>query len=112
MISAMSSTIFLVIYGQLVTKWRDTALSDSLGHASRKWERLFVYFSDPLILSTYTAALGGSIIWIFVVERYDVAIAFPAHVGLIVLSGALVLGELRALGIFLIVLGVAIVSCA
>lgn len=116
----MTPTILLVVYGQLVTKWRVTALSDSLGHASGKWERLFVYFTDPLILSTYAAALGGSIAWIFVVERYEVGIAFPVYVGLTVLSvaliGALVLGEqinaLRAAGILLIVLGVAVVSRA
>lgn len=120
MILAMSPTILLVVYAQLVTKWRVTALADSLGHANGKWERLFVYLADPLILSTYAAALGGSVAWIFVVERYEVAIAFPVYVGLTVLSialiGALVLGEqinvLRAAGILLIVLGVTIVSRA
>lgn len=120
MILAMSPTILLVVYAQLVTKWRVTALADSLGYANGKLERLFVYFADPLILSTYAAALGGSVAWIFVVERYEVAIAFPVYVGLTVLSvaliGALVFGEqinaLRAAGILLIVLGVAIVSRA
>lgn len=111
MILAMSSTIFLVIYGQLVTKWRFTTLSDSHVHARGKLERLFVYFADPLILNAYAAALGGSIVWFIVVERYDVAIAFPIYIGLKALSVALIgapvhveqISALRAAGIFLIV---------
>jgi len=116
----MNSTIFLAVYGRLVTKWRVTALSDSHVQARGKLERLFVYFAEPLILNTYAAALGGLIAWIIVVERYDVVIAFPIYIGLKVLSVALIgapvheeqISALRAAGIFLIVLGAAIVSRA
>lgn len=106
----------MVIYAQFMTKWRIGVLAASLEHTQDKWGRLLVYFSDPLILSTYVAALAGSVAWVFVVERYDIAIAFPVYVGLTVFSVALIgvfaFGEhinmVRAFGILLIVIGVAL----
>jgi multidrug transporter EmrE-like cation transporter len=118
LIFAMSPTILLVVYAQLITKWRIGVLSALSSDAPDKLSRLMIYLKDPLILSTYLAALGGSAAWIFVVERYDIAIAFPVYVGLTVLAmalcGTLLFGEhigmVRAFGIVMIVAGVALVS--
>lgn len=117
MIVAMLPTILLVVYGQLVTKWRIEAISASLPESDR-WARLFHYLSDPLILSAYAAALGGSVGWMFVVERFDLSIAFPVYVGLtiitVALAGVWVFGETlswqRGLSIVLILVGVALGS--
>jgi len=118
LIFAMSPTILMVVYAQLITKWRIGALSALFLDAPDKLSRLMIYLKDPLILSTYFAALGGSAAWIFVIERYDIAIAFPIYVGLTVLAmaicGTLLFGEhigtVRAFGIIMIVAGVALVS--
>lgn len=115
---AMSPTILLVVYGQLMAKWRIVALAGAAPDSVDRVGRLVMYLKDPLILSTYLAALGGSVAWIFVIERYDIAIAFPIYVGLTVLTMALCgvflfgeqIGTMRALGIVMIVLGVALVS--
>lgn len=117
MIVAMLPTILLVVYGQLVTKWRIEAISASLPESDR-WARLFHYLSDPVILSAYAAALGGSVAWMFVVERFDLSIAFPVYVGLtiatVALAGVWVFGETlswqRGLSIVLILAGVALGS--
>jgi multidrug transporter EmrE-like cation transporter len=83
-----------------------------------RWSRLLYYVFDPFILSAYAASLGGSVAWIFVVERYDLSLAFPIYVGLTVLSvavvGILLFGEplswQRALSIALILAGLVIGS--
>lgn len=115
---AMSPTILLVAYGQLVTKWRLGILSQLVSESPDRLTRLLTYLKDPLIVSTYFAALAGSFAWVFVLEKYDVAIAFPIYVGLTVLAvailGAMMLGEhvgpWRLVGLVLIVAGVALVS--
>ena len=111
-------TIALVVYGQLIIKWRVAALSGAAHSVSGPLDRLAVYLMDPYILSAYAAALGGSMTWMFVVESYPVSLAFPLHIGLtvalVVLGGIWLFGEpitaSRALAIALILAGVAIGS--
>lgn len=97
MILAMLPTIVLVVYGQLVTKWRVAAMAGALDESAGRSDRLLAYLSDPYILSSYVAALAGSAGWMFVVERYDISIAFPVYVGLTVcvvaIGGALLFSE-------------------
>lgn len=115
---AMSPTIFLVVYAQLITKWRIGVLAGLMQESPDRMARLFVYLKDPLIVTSYFAALAGSVAWVFVLEKYDVAMAFPIYVGLTVLAmavcGAILFGEhvggIRVFGIVLIILGVALVS--
>ncbi len=116
---AMSPTILLVVYAQLITKWRIGVLAGLMHESSPdRVARLFVYLKDPLIVTSYFAALAGSVAWVFVLEKYDVAMAFPIYVGLTVLAmavcGAILFGEhvgaIRAFGIVLIIIGVALVS--
>lgn len=118
MLIAMSPTILLVVYAQLVTKWRVTVLSGLMLDAPDSLARLLVYLKDPLIVTSYFAALGGSVAWVFVVEKFDIAVAFPIYVGLTVVAmaimGTLLFGEQlgisRMAGVALIIFGVALVS--
>lgn len=93
----MLPTVILVVYSQLVTKWRLTALSSEAFSAVGVSGRFGVYLWDPYIASSYVAALAGSILWLLVVERYPVSIAFPVYVGLTVwlvsIAGMCLFGE-------------------
>lgn len=110
---AILPTVILVVYGQLISKWRIGHLFAAVGGASGS-SRLFSYLTDPLILSSYLAALGGSVAWMFVVERHPISIAFPLYIGLTVLSvvvGSVVffgehLSASRVIAILLILSGV------
>src|SRR4051794_2725659 len=114
MLLAMSPTILLVIYAQLITKWRIGVLAGLMQDSPDRLARFFVYLKDPLIVTAYFAALAGSVAWVFVVEKYDIAMVFPIYVGLTVLAmavcGVVLFGENvgieRILGIVLIVAGV------
>lgn len=116
----MFPTIFLVVYGQLVIKWRVEQISRSLPDSGSKLSGLVSYLTDPYIVSAYAAALGGSIAWIFVVERYDLSQAFPIYVGLtialVALGGVFMFDEAlslqRMLSILLILAGVVVGSRA
>lgn len=120
MLLAMLPTVILVVYSQLITKWRVVHLASDIGNLPDKLDRLGVYLKDPYVLSSYGAALLGSAAWMFVVERYEISIAFPVYVGLTVMFVAIGSGILfneqlslaRGLSISLIVVGVAIGSRA
>jgi multidrug transporter EmrE-like cation transporter len=111
-------TFLLVVYGQLITKWRLGTLSESMHSANGPLDRLAIYLTDPYILSAYVAALASSITWMFVLENYSISLAFPLHIGLtvmaVVIGGVWLFGEpvtpSRLLAIALIVAGVAIGS--
>lgn len=111
-------TVALVVYGQLVTKWRVAYLFDPLQNTSGRVDRLFVYLKDPYILSAYVAALAASVTWMFVIERHSLSLAFPLYIGVTVLSvvvgGVFLFGEemttLRIIAVLLIVIGVALGS--
>jgi len=118
LILAILPTMLLVVYGQLVIKWRVTALSGPANPADGALSRLLSYLGDPYILSAYAAALASSITWMFVVESYAVSLAFPLHIGLTVLAvvvgGIYLFGEPvtapRILAVCLIVAGIAVGS--
>lgn len=114
----IAPTVLFAVYGQLITKWRVQSLSGGLGADAGIWARAAHYLGDPYVLSTYIAAIAGSLAWLFVVERAPIAVAFPLYVGstvlIVALAGALLFGEVltpsRLLGIALIVAGIAIGS--
>ncbi len=111
-------TILLVVYAQLVTKWRVGAVATVMPVGSGPLDRLAAYLTDPYILSAYVAALGSSVTWMFVVESYPVSLAFPLHIGLtvvsVVLGGVWLFGEpltlSRVLAVCLILTGIAVGS--
>ena len=106
----------LVAYSQLIVKWRLTALGYR-GDADGLWEKILSYLGllqDPIILSSFVAALLGSFAWIFVVARFPLVLAFPVYQGLtfaiVLVSSWLMLGEqlssIKILAIILILVGV------
>jgi multidrug transporter EmrE-like cation transporter len=117
---AISPTIILMVYAQLVTKWRVESLFDARTGAPGGMSRLMSYLADPYVLSAYVAALAGSMAWMFVVERNAISIAFPVYIGLTVaivaIGGVALFGEPmtapRLVSIVLILAGVAIGSRA
>lgn len=86
----------MVAYTQLIVKWRmNTA---NIGHAENSFIlKLFCYLKDPYILSSTFVALLSGLIWIFVVARVQVSVAFPIYYGLtfalVILGSVLLLGE-------------------
>lgn len=108
----------LVAYSQLIVKWRLTALGYH-GDAAGLWGKIVSYLGllqDPIILSSFVAALLGSFIWVLVVARFPLALAFPVYQGItfaiVVVSSWLILGEqlslAKILAIVLILAGVAL----
>jgi multidrug transporter EmrE-like cation transporter len=118
LILAILPTMLLVVYGQLIIKWRVGALADAAPPAAGSLGRLASYLADPYILSAYLAALASSITWMFVVESYPVSLAFPLHIGLtvvaVVVGGIYLFGEPitapRIVAVCLILAGIAIGS--
>jgi multidrug transporter EmrE-like cation transporter len=118
LILAILPTMLLVVYGQLIIKWRVGALADVASPASGSLGRLASYLTDPYILSAYLAALASSMTWMFVVESYPVSLAFPLHIGLtvmaVVVGGIYLFGEPitapRIVAVCLILAGIAIGS--
>ncbi len=113
----LAPTICLVVFGQLVTRWRVVAL-----HATNQSEsglsRLWTYITDPWIVVAYAGVFASSLTWMFVIERFPLSLAFPLHVGLTVLTvtvaSALLFNEAltpqRILAIALILTGVVVAT--
>lgn len=106
----------LVAYSQIVVKWRapntEPAELQNVGFL----ERVLEYLSDPLILSAYGAALLASFVWLYVVTKLPLVVAFPVYIGvtfaLVILGGWLFLSEsinfMRLVSVLLILAGVII----
>lgn len=117
---AVLPTILLAAYGQLVSKWRVTALAASAGAPAGALARVLQYLTDPYIISSYAFALLSSIAWLYVLEKYPVSIAFPTYIGVlfaVVTVGSVVLlkepvSVQHILGMGLILAGVIVVSRA
>jgi multidrug transporter EmrE-like cation transporter len=113
-------TLLLMVYCQLIVKWRLGALSEAASPASGALGRLALYLVDPYILSAYVAALASSVTWMFVLENYPISLAFPLYIGLtvmaVVLGGIYLFGEPvtppRILAVCLILAGIVIGSRA
>jgi multidrug transporter EmrE-like cation transporter len=116
----MLPTIFLVVYSQLVMKWRVESLAGAVRNSSSGAANVLIYITDPFIVSAYAAALLGSIAWILVIQRYPVSLAFPVYVGmtvlLVVVGGAVLfnesMGASKILSTLLIVAGVVMATRA
>jgi multidrug transporter EmrE-like cation transporter len=112
---SMLLAALLVAYSQLIVKWRmnNKGVVDIPDHDG--WfGRLVIYLTDTYIISAYVVALLGSFLWLFVIARLPLAVAFPIYQGLIfvmVLVGSVsLLGEvltpIKLLAISLILAGV------
>jgi len=115
---ALLPTILLTAYGQLVIKWRITALIATTGESSGLTARAILYLSDPYIFSAFVLSFLSAIAWFFVAERYPVSIAFPTYVGalfaIVTIASALLLKEhisaQQLAGLALILIGVVVIS--
>ncbi|MDD2834166.1 MAG: hypothetical protein PHD12_09165 [Methylotenera sp.] len=102
----------LIAYSQLVVKWRSSSIL--LNQQSNLMDKLMVYFSDPLIVSAYLAALLGSFAWLLVVTKLPLSIGFPVYIGvtflLVIMGSWLFLGEdisaMKLLAVCFIFIGV------
>ena len=114
----LAPTIALVLYGQLMTKWRVGELLSRGALGSSVVDRLLGYLQDPLVLSGYGAAFLSSLTWLIVVEKYPLSYAFPIYIGLVfafvALGSSLILGEhlsaMRLVSIALILVGIIVGS--
>jgi multidrug transporter EmrE-like cation transporter len=85
----------LVTYSQIIVKWRVCLVGQ--GVVSTYPRHIFIFITDPLIVSAYTAALVASFAWLYVVTKLPLTIAFPVYIGItfamVLLGGWLFLSE-------------------
>ena len=118
MLLAIAPAVILMVYGQLVTKWRVHSMVAASDGSQTFLARAMGYLLDPYVLTAYVTTFAASVAWMFVVERYPISTAFPIYIGLTVVmvtaGGALLLGETmtgwQVLSIVLILAGVAVGS--
>lgn len=106
----------LVAYSQIMVKWRMLTMNALEIQSLPLLPRLLKYLSDPFILSAYATAFLSSLVWMYVVTKLPLAVAFPVYIGitflLVIAGGWQFLAEeitlTRLLSATLILLGIAI----
>jgi len=106
----------LVAYSQVVMKWRMFRVETIDIQNVHLLTRLLKYLSDPVIVSAYVAALLASFVWLYVITKLPLVVAFPVYIGitfvLVVIGGWFFLSEsitaMRLVSIFLILTGIVI----
>jgi multidrug transporter EmrE-like cation transporter len=107
-------TILLVVYSQLIIKWRLPSLGTLPAADFDKVVFLLKALFDPYIASGFIAAFLGSLTWLAAISKIPLSVGFPAYYGLtfafVMLGSAWVLNEqitsLKLIGVGLILLGV------
>lgn len=110
----MLPTLALVVFSQLTSKWRVQLLKGDMSDSGAG--RLMTYLTDWWIWAAYAAAFIAGILWLPVVERYAISLAFPVYIGLsvlfVTLGGVVLFGEAlrppQVGAIVLIIAGVAL----
>ncbi|TAK64225.1 hypothetical protein [Methylobacter sp.] len=106
----------LVAYSQIIMKWRMlSAEAADIGNV-HLFARMLKYLSDPIIVSAYVAALLASFVWLYVITKLPLVVAFPVYIGvtfvLVVIGGWFFLSEsitaMRLVSVFLILSGIVI----
>ena len=106
----------LVAYSQIVIKWRMLGAEAAEIQNLHLSARMLKYLSDPVIVSAYVAALLASFVWLYVITKLPLVVAFPVYIGvtfaLVVIGGWFFLSEsitlLRLVSILLILAGIVI----
>lgn len=106
----------LVAYSQIVIKWRMLGAEAADIQNLQLFARMLKYLSDPIIVSAYMAALLASFVWLYVITKLPLVVAFPIYIGitfvLVVIGGWYFLAEsitvLRLLSVLLIMSGIII----
>jgi len=104
----------LVAYSQIVVKWCMLGADAVQMQNLDMFQRILKYFSNPVILSAYAAALLASFVWLYVIARLPLVVAFPVYIGitflLVVIGGWIFLSEnvtaMRIVSILLILIGI------
>ena len=105
--------IVCTVYGQLVLKWRLSALGPMPAGFIGKMGYLAHALLDPFILSGFGAAFIASLFWMYAMTKFEVSFAYPfmslAFIAVLLLSALLFHETLtfgKILGICLICLGI------
>jgi multidrug transporter EmrE-like cation transporter len=85
----------LMAYSQIIVKWRTSVNLNIPNEVDQGFfQKLIGYLADPYIISGYITALLASFIWLFVVARLPLAVAFPVYIGMtfvFVVAGSVIL---------------------
>lgn len=111
-------TVLLVVYSQLVIKWRLPSLGVLPVEGADKIVFLLKALFDPYIASGFIAAFLGSLTWLAAISKIPLSVGFPAYYGLtfafVILGSAWLLNEqvtnLKLIGVGLILFGVIVGS--
>ena len=104
----------LVAYSQVVVKWRMLNIGAIDMQNMTLAARMLKYLTDPFILSAYGAAFFSSLVWMYIVTKLPLALAFPTYIGitfiLVIAGGWYFLAEsvslLRIISVTLILTGI------
>lgn len=118
LLSYVVPTVLLVVYSQLVIKWRLPSLGTLPGASLDKAIFLLKALFDPYVASGFIAAFLGSLTWLAAISKIPLNVGFPAYYGLtfalVILGSSWVLHEqitsLKLIGVGLILLGVMVGS--
>lgn len=74
---AVTATLLLTVYGQLILKWRILKYGALPVDFKAKLVFLLKLFLDPYILSGFVAAFLASILWIAAMTKLELSKAYP-----------------------------------
>lgn len=107
-------TLFFTVYGQIVLKWRLSALKIELPNGViEKAIYLVKLIFDPFIFSGFISAFIASMFWMAAMTKFEITHAYPfmsLAPALVFLIGVLFLGEAftigKLVGLVMIMLGI------
>jgi len=71
----------LVAYSQIMVKWRMLSIGTVDTQAMPLITKTLKYLADPFILSAYGTAFLSSLLWLYVVTKLPLVVAFPVYIG-------------------------------
>lgn len=106
-------TLAFTVYGQIILKWRLSALRIELPEAAadKVWYLVKLLF-DPFVFSGFASAFIASLFWMAAMTKFEITQAYPFMslapalvfvVGILFLSETFTIG--KVLGLALIVIG-------
>lgn len=118
LVAYVTPTVLLIVYSQLIFKWRMTSIGALPPAYFDKFVFLLKTLFDPYVMSGFISAFLASLVWMAVISKIPLNVGFPIYYGLtfalVALGGAWLLNEqltlLRLIGIGLILLGVVVGS--
>lgn len=109
-------TIVFTVYGQIILKWRISAMNWQPTLNGSIWDFCLNYIKflfDPLIFSGFLSAFIASVFWMLAMTKFEITYAYPfmsLSPALVFLVGILVLNEPftwgKLIGLLVIILGI------